>query len=103
MTGNASRYELRELRLVVEHFLEMRHVPEFVDGVAMKAAAEMIVHAARRHLVQREERHAERGFAVAAVATFARRDAEEKIERDRARKFRRAAEAAEFVVEVRVS
>ena len=35
-----------ELRLIVQHLLEVRHKPALIDGVAMKPAAEMIVHAA---------------------------------------------------------
>ena len=49
-----------ELRLVVEHLLEMRHEPALVHRVAMEAAAELIVHAALGHLAQREQRHVER-------------------------------------------
>ena len=50
----------RQLRLVVEHFFEMRHVPEGIDRVAMKPAAEMIVHSARRHFAQRDQAIAKR-------------------------------------------
>ncbi len=41
-----------ELRLVVEHLLEMRHAPETVGRVAVKAAAHLVVHAAVRHGLQ---------------------------------------------------
>jgi len=49
-----------ELRLIVEHFLEMRNVPELVHGVTVKAATEMIVDAAFGHLAQRGEGHLQR-------------------------------------------
>ena len=42
-----------ELRVVVEHLLEVRHEPALVDRVAVEAAADEVVHAARRHRVER--------------------------------------------------
>ena len=42
-----------EQRVVVEHLLEVRHEPGLVDGVAVEAAAEEVVHAARGHRVER--------------------------------------------------
>src|SRR6266568_6126439 len=36
----------RELRLVVKHFFKVRDVPALVGGVAMKAAAQLVAHAA---------------------------------------------------------
>src|SRR5438128_805011 len=56
-----------ELRLIVEHFLEVRHVLVTIDRVAMKTAAEMIVHSAGGHFAQSEQSHFERlftGFAL---------------------------------------
>ena len=41
-----------ELGLIVEHFFEVRHMPEFIHRVAVKSAAEVVVHAAVRHLVE---------------------------------------------------
>ena len=43
------RIEFQQLRIVVEHLLEMRHEPALVDGIAGKAAADLIVDAAERH------------------------------------------------------
>ena len=54
----------RELRLVVEHLFEMRHEPALVHRIAMKAAAELIVHAAVGHRAQRVERHVERFLPI---------------------------------------
>ena len=85
--------------LVVEHFFEMRHVPEFVHGVAVKAASEMIVHATIRHLPQSHKCHAERRLAIAGVGVVTSGHAEEQIECHRPRKFRRPTETAEFVIE----
>src|ERR1700683_4142727 len=45
--------EFEQLRIVVKHFLEMRHQPAFVHRVAGKAAAEMIIDAAFADMVQR--------------------------------------------------
>jgi len=42
------------------HLLEVRDVPELVDGVAVEAAAHVVVHPARRHLAQRRQRHLKR-------------------------------------------
>ena len=48
------RQELEQLRIVVEHFFEMRHQPALVDRIAGEAAAEMIVNAALADVVQRD-------------------------------------------------
>ena len=40
--------------LVVEHLLEVRHQPLRVGGVAVEAAAEMIVDSAARHFFERQ-------------------------------------------------
>src|SRR5438067_12301526 len=44
-----------KLGLIVKHLFEVRHVPVAIDRVAMKAAAQMIVHAASRHFAKGEE------------------------------------------------
>jgi hypothetical protein len=49
-----------EQRVVVEHFLEVRHEPLRVDGVAVEAAADEVVHAARGHTVEGEPYRVER-------------------------------------------
>ena len=41
--------QLEELRIVVEHFFEVRDEPARVDGVAREASAEMVVDAALAH------------------------------------------------------
>ena len=50
----SDRQQFEELRIVVEHFLEMRHEPALVDRIAGKAAAEMIVDAAFADVVERD-------------------------------------------------
>ncbi len=45
----------------------MRHVPEGIDRVAVKAAAEMIVHSAGRHFAERKKIHLERMLAAALI------------------------------------
>ena len=49
------RVDREELRVVVQHLLEVRHGPALVDGVAVKAAAQVIEDPACRHLLQREQ------------------------------------------------
>ena len=56
--------ELRQLRVVVEHLLEVRHEPFGIHGVAGEAAAELVVNAARGHAVAGVQHHAH-GFVVA--------------------------------------
>ena len=46
------------MRLVVEHLLEVRHAPLGVCGVAVKAAADLVVDAAGRHPLQRVQNDA---------------------------------------------
>jgi hypothetical protein len=53
----------RQLCLVVEHLLEVRHVPIAIDRVTMESAAEMIVYSARRHLAQSREIYLQRAFS----------------------------------------
>ena len=82
-----------ELRLVVKHFLEVRHVPVTIDRVTMKPAADVIVHSARSHFAQGEEHHVEGVFAGITLG-IACVESREKIERDWPRKFRRSTESA---------
>ena len=42
-----------QLGLIIEHFLEMRHVPLPVDRVTVKAPSEMVMDSTRSHSVQR--------------------------------------------------
>src|SRR6266480_5867213 len=48
---NLKRFQISDgqLRLVVEHFFEMRNVPIGVDGIAMETAADVIVHSTGSH------------------------------------------------------
>ena len=55
-----ARVQLRELRVVVQHLLEVRHVPARVGAVPGEAAADLVVDAAGRHPVERERDHLER-------------------------------------------
>src|SRR5436305_8093874 len=82
-----------ELRLVVEHLLKVRYVPIPIDGIAVKSAADMIMHSTRRHFAQREQRHIERVFAGIALG-IAGIESRKKSESGRARKFRRIPETA---------
>ena len=86
--------ELRELRLVVEHLLEMRHEPFGVHRVTREPAAQLVVNAAGGHAVAGVQHHA-RGFLV--VKTF--RAAQQQRWQAGLRKFGRAAETAVARVE----
>ena len=46
----SKRKQFQELRIVVEHFFEMRHQPFLVHGVTRETAAEVIVNAALGHV-----------------------------------------------------
>jgi hypothetical protein len=48
------RQQLQQLRVVVQHLLEVRHQPDRVGGVACIAAAQVIVDAAVRHPLQHQ-------------------------------------------------
>src|SRR5437667_4123508 len=62
--------EAGELRVVVEHLLEVRHAPPGVGRVAVEAAAELVMDAARGHALERRRRHGER-VRVARAAVIA--------------------------------
>ena len=49
--------KLHQLRVVVEHFFEMRHEPFGIHGVTRETAAELIMDAARRHLLAGVQNH----------------------------------------------
>ena len=54
-SGHEPAVEVRrdEQGVVVEHLLEVRDEPALVDRIAVKAAADQVVHAARGHGVER--------------------------------------------------
>ena len=83
------REQFEDLRVVVKHLFEMRHMPFGVGRIARKTAAEMIVDAAR---AQRIEQRADR-VAHARIAA-AKKFVVEETEDRRVGKFRRAADAA---------
>ena len=87
-----------ELRLIVEHLLEVRDVPEGVHRVAVEAAADVVMHSARGHFPEGEQGHRPRLIAI-LFRRRTRRAAQEEIDDAWLRKFRRTAEAAVFVVE----
>ena len=65
----------RELGVVVEHLLEVRHDPGAVDGVAREPARHLVVHAAARHRDERAGGEALGGRGGGAVAGRGRRAA----------------------------
>ncbi len=88
-----------ELGLIVEHLLEVGDVPLGIDRVAVEAAAQVIVHAARCHLPQGEEGHGLGDVGVLLGLVRLGGDVEQELEVDRARELRRTAEAAFLGIE----
>ncbi len=83
-----------QLRLVVQHLLEVRHAPGRIDRVPVESAADMVAHAAQRHRQQRRAHHP-RSIRVAGPCVLA----QEKEQLARSRKLRRASKAAVPLVE----
>jgi hypothetical protein len=86
-----------ELRVVVEHLLEVGHQPPLVHAVARESAAEMVVHAALGHLPQRVQHHLQRRRPVVLTAR-ASRIRQQELQVRRARKLRRTSEPAPSLV-----
>ena len=80
---------LQQLRIVVRHFLEMRHAPALVHRIAMESAGQLVVDASRAHFLQRERGNFQHPRAAARLVAF-----EQQIERRGMRKFRRAAKSS---------
>src|SRR5580765_952792 len=62
VTRRLRGFEIREdqLRLVVQHLLEVRDTPVAIDRVSMKAAADVVAHASESHRPKRFGRHQQR-------------------------------------------
>src|SRR5205085_4754676 len=58
--------KVEELRVVVEHLLEVRYEPALVDGVTRKAAGEMIVDSALADALERDVDRLEQARVIAA-------------------------------------
>ena len=84
----------RQLGLVVEHLLEMRHAPLGVDRIAVKSAADMVAHPSERHRAQRLDRHQQRRLRAAAAGRAAGVLAQQQQQFRGTRKLRRLAESA---------
>ena len=78
-----------ELGIVIEHLFEMRDEPDRIDGIARKAAAQMVIDATLTDM--NEGRHHRLGEALVAAAL---RHGPEKGEDRHLREFRRAFEPA---------
>ena len=83
------RQEFEELRIVVEHFFEMRREPTLVHRVARKTAAEMVVDAALADMIEGD-------LDGGKIARFAGAQAgpPEQLEQSGLGEFRRTARAA---------
>ena len=85
LTGQLPRMDVdaRELRVVVEHLLEVRHEPDRVRGITCEATAQVVVDAARGHRIERPARHCQRpGITVLDV------QAEQELDRHGLRELR---------------
>ncbi len=83
----------RELRVVVQHLLEVRHMPALVRRVAGETAADMVVDAARGHVLQGRDQQGAGLF----VAT--RGQGQQVLQQRRLRELGRVAETAVARVE----
>ena len=61
--------------VVVEHLLEMRHDPGVVNGVASKAARQLVIHAPARHRFQSLLGH-QKGLGASGSRGFAQQELE---------------------------
>ena len=84
-----------EQGVVVEHLLEVGHQPDGVGGVAVEAAADLVVDAAAAPSRRSVCSHRLERCAALPVRVVA---AQEEVERHRLRELGRAAEAAELGV-----
>ena len=83
----------QEPRLVVQHLLEVRHLPAVVDRVAGESTTEVVVHPAGRHGVERGLDHRRRPTRAGAGQV-----ADHEVEVLRRRELRRPTEPAPLVV-----
>ena len=81
--------------VVVQHLFKVRHQPVAIGGIAVKAAANLVVDAAVRHLVQGQFHHFQ-GAGVEAVAVVA----QQELRRHRLGELGGAAETAVEVVKL---
>ena len=91
------RQQLQELRVVVEHLLEVRHQPALVDRIARKAAAQMIVDPALADVLEGQQHAAEErrrgGPRLVLLRRRALAGAPEQFEQAALGKLRRAAQS----------
>src|SRR6185369_5542816 len=78
-----------QLSIVIEHLLEVRHEPNGVYRIAMKSAAELVIHPTFRHLAGSLLDHIKRSLIAGAIPV-----AKQEIERHRWWKLRTSAESA---------
>jgi hypothetical protein len=99
------RLQIREdeLRLVVQHLLEVGNAPVAIHRVTMESAADVIAHAAERHRSKRYQHHVARFPPLLPFLPFPSQSprmlAEQKEQLRRSRKLRRVAEATALRVE----
>ena len=84
----------RKLGVVVEHLLEMRHQPGFIDRVPVKSSAHMVIDSAVCHFPKRQEGRVANGYITGRAVT-----PEEEFNRRVGRKLGRVAESAIMGIE----
>ena len=94
----AVEVERNQQRVVVEHLLEMRHEPDLVHGVAVKAPGQLVVNAALRHPAQRQREMLARARRVGRLRI--ERLTQDQLQVGRLRKLGRAAETAMLLIAV---
>ena len=88
--------DAHQQRLVVEHLLEVRHQPLAVDRVAGEAAADVVVHPAGGHRVERVVTTISGDSCPASAGAGGR---QQQVEDHRRRELRRRAEPAPLPVD----
>ena len=79
----------QQLRIIVRHFLEMRHAPALIHRIAMKPAGQLVVDASRTHFFERKRGDFQHPRVASRLITF-----KQQIERRRMREFRRASKSS---------
>ena len=90
-------HQADEKRIVIEHFLKMRHQPVSIDRVARKASANMVIYAALAHAGEGVD-DIVLHFVIARVLALL----PQKVVEKRLREFRSTLQAAAVLVHIAV-
>jgi len=78
-----------QLRVVVEHFLEVRDKPDVIDRIAVESTAELVINASMRHRIEARGHHVEQRRVTGGQVP-----AQDELDDRRLGKLRRPAPAA---------